>query len=420
MGNADISEGTFAAPLYYIPEGNPAYEPAKTLFDRIKWPKPLTRDDAKKNRFNAFCSLLWTVTEDDNWILYTSLNKSDYSIRKWPIGYRSMSETVKALEAIGWLKVLGKRQQNRSVRYIAPPKSPMRTMEKFKVQKFEWNSPVVEIRRGNTDLPTAPLDVELMANPVWKSWIAKTPIPVMEALNNKLSQHEFTLFPNGKSNEYDWLEPQYQRIYTNTANFKSEPNLLHGRIYPLNFKFPEKSKGFRQMTLIDGQPTVEVDVHASSLTILSNDYYNRFDLPETDDLYRYGALSDLNRDLTKIVIQAVINGVPLSRTSWPKSFKDDTKTSKLIIGKEWVVYAKAVENTYPALKNLDNEKGMWLMLEESDIILKAMNDLLDKGIGCLSIHDCLIVPEANTEDAKQAFYSAYESKGYHRPKLSVQ
>ena len=31
------------------------------------------------------------------------------------------------------------------------------------------------------------------------------------------------------------MQPQYQRIYTNTAGFKEEPSLLHGRIYPKNF-----------------------------------------------------------------------------------------------------------------------------------------------------------------------------------------
>jgi hypothetical protein len=59
------------------------------------------------------------------------------------------------------------------------------------------------------------------------------------------------------------------------------------------------------------------------------------------------------------------------------------------------------------------------MLTESDIIISAMNFLLDKGIGCLSIHDCLIVPEGNVDDAKEAFYSAYQSKGFKAPQLSV-
>jgi hypothetical protein len=62
---------------------------------------------------------------------------------------------------------------------------------------------------------------------------------------------------------------------------------------------------------------------------------------------------------------------------------------------------------------------MDLMLTERAIIISAMNYLLDKDIGCLSIHDCLIVPKENVEDAKDAFYKAYDQKGFKRPKLSV-
>ena len=59
------------------------------------------------------------------------------------------------------------------------------------------------------------------------------------------------------------------------------------------------------------------------------------------------------------------------------------------------------------------------MLIESDIIIRAMNYLLDKDIGCISMHDCLIFPKENVEDAKEAFYKAYDHKGFKRPKLSV-
>jgi hypothetical protein len=57
------------------------------MFRRIKWKKPPTRKDAINNRFNAFSSLLWAVTVDEDWKTYTDLNKSSYDIRKWPINY---------------------------------------------------------------------------------------------------------------------------------------------------------------------------------------------------------------------------------------------------------------------------------------------------------------------------------------------
>ncbi|EET48705.1 hypothetical protein TR2A62_1555 [Thalassobium sp. R2A62] len=59
------------------------------------------------------------------------------------------------------------------------------------------------------------------------------------------------------------------------------------------------------------------------------------------------------------------------------------------------------------------------MMIESDIIISAMNYVLDKGIGCLSIHDCLIVPEESAQVAIDAFHKAYKDKGFKPPKLSV-
>ena len=59
------------------------------------------------------------------------------------------------------------------------------------------------------------------------------------------------------------------------------------------------------------------------------------------------------------------------------------------------------------------------MMIECDIIISAMNYVLDKGIGCLSIHDCLIVPEESAQVAIDAFHKAYKDKGFKPPKLSV-
>lgn len=162
-----------------------------------------------------------------------------------------------------------------------------------------------------------------------------------------------------------------------------------------------------------------MDVHASGLRLLAEDYYIGFTLPEADDLYTHDKLSGLKRNLTKTIVQAVINGVSLDRQSWPKSFKDEKKTAELMAGENWNTYAKAISETYPALLEVRKDMGLDLMLQESDIIIGAMNCLLDKGIGCISIHDCLIIPQENVEDAKEAFYAMYQHKDFKQPKLSV-
>lgn len=414
---ATVSEGTFAVPRYFLPETSSTYKMAYQLFAQIEWPKPPKRADAVKNRFNAFCSLLWALTNDSNWTVYTDLNKASYDIRKWPINYDAMSQTVSALRKMRWLEVASKRVKHRQLRFRATENSPMRTVKPFKVYELSWYPPDVEIRLGNTDLERAPLDVELMANAKQKAWNAKYLLPVMVELNDKLVDREFSLFPFGQKDEF--VEVQYHRIYTNRPQANGNFWLTHGRIYPQTFQLPSKRKGWRQKTLIDGQPTTEVDVHASGLRLLAEDYSIGFELPDTDDLYTYGRLSGLKRDLTKKVVQAVINGVSLGRKSWPKSFTDDKKTARLINGGKWATYAEAVSETYPSLLNIRKDFGLDIMLDESNIIIHAMNFLLDKGIGCLSIHDCLIVPEVNAEDARDAFYSAYQSKGYNAPQLSV-
>jgi hypothetical protein len=294
----------------------------------------------------------------------------------------------------------------------------MRKMAPFKVSELGWYQPEVQIRLGQTDLSKAPLNVELMANPKWKSWISKNLVPVMDDLNDKLSDHSVTVFPFGQNG--DEFQVQYYRIYTNLPQADGTPRITHGRIYPLNFNIPSKREGRRQKTLIDDKPTVEVDVHASGLILLAEDHQIGFDLPETEDLYTHGKLHGLKRDLTKKIVQAVINGVSLDRQSWPRTFKEDNKTAELIAGEDWNTYASALRETYPALSKARKDHGMDLMLVESNIIIHAMNHLLDKGIGCISIHDALIVPQENVEDAKEAFYAAYKHKGYKPPKLSVE
>ena len=76
MNAVSFIEGTFASPTYYIAENNPAHSKAQDLFNRIKWPKPIKRADGKRHRFNAFCSLLWAVTSDADFVTHTILNKS--------------------------------------------------------------------------------------------------------------------------------------------------------------------------------------------------------------------------------------------------------------------------------------------------------------------------------------------------------
>lgn len=413
----NITDGTFAVPRYHLDPTRPEYKAVKALFNQIEWRQKTPRKDFLQNRFNAFCTIIAAVRSDPENIFHTIQNKSHHDINKWPTPYRAVKDIMDMLINLGWIVRHGHRKRYRNYRYKALSASPLLRLnvETIKLSELYWEPPVVSIRRGDTDLDKAPLDVELMANPQWKAWIGKHLVPKMDALNDKLLDHEFVLFPFGKA-DYD-VQPQYQRIYTNTSGFKEEPSLLHGRIYPRNFQLPNKKQGWRQMTLIDGQPTIEVDVHASSLTLLSNDYYLGFDLPETQDLYQYGLLANLDRELVKLVTQVMINGVAYDRSGWPPSLKEEK--AELIGDQKWADYVKPLIETYPSLTKLREHMGLHLMLTEAEVIIHAMNYLLDRGIGCLSLHDCLIVPNHNAQDAVEAFNDAYDRFHMQRPILHI-
>jgi hypothetical protein len=419
-----FTEGTYASPRYFIPEDSPAHAEAWKIFQKIKWAKPPKKANAIKNRFNAFSALLWAVTEDENWVVHTDLNKASYAVMKWPTPYDAMKDTVDALKAMGWLRKSGLRKQNKQIRYSASPKTPMRRMKPFEVRQALWWWPIVQVKRrkNNLDKKGGAMDVEFMTKPENRNIIAKYIKPAMKDLNDKLAYHECTFLEYGRNEIEVW--PEYRRVYT-TISDKTGPErahdsrLSHGRIYLNDAFIPSKKKGWRQKTLIDGKPTTEVDVHASSLRLFSEDYDLGFDLPETEDLYTHGKLSGLNRKITKKIITASLNGITLDRKSWPKSFSEKEKDAQLIAGQDWLTYAEAIAETYPSLSKVDQHTGLDLMMIESDIIISAMNHVLDKGIGCLSIHDCLIVPEESTQVAIDAFNDAYQHKGFKLPQLSV-
>jgi hypothetical protein len=62
-------------------------------------------------------------------------------------------------------------------------------------------------------------------------------------------------------------------------------------------------------------------------------------------------------------------------------------------GIPWSSYRDALAHSNPALTKLPDDFGMRLFRVESDIIVQAMLQLLEVGIGCLSVHDCLVVPQ---------------------------
>ena len=137
----------------------------------------------------------------------------------------------------------------------------------------------------------------------------------MEALNDKLLNHEFDIPSN------PWgIQPQYRRIFSNSSTLEG------GRIYPRDFIMPDKKQ--RKKITIDGTPVAEVDIHACALNLLHNFYDTPIGFE--GDLYQANSLKDLDRQLVKSIINASMNGLNLNSNDWPSSLAEQNDVAELI------------------------------------------------------------------------------------------
>ncbi|MDY8111131.1 helix-turn-helix domain-containing protein [Fulvimarina sp. 2208YS6-2-32] len=170
----------------------------------------------------------------------------------------------------------------------------------------------------------------------------------------------------------------------------------HGRFYGPWQSLP---KTWRNRILIDGEPTVEIDLpslHPSMISALAQ--YRLEGEP-----YDFG---DCERSIAKKVFSASINGTSgvayetaraLAKRAGTKEWGDFMPMANTIISDmkkrhgPWVPYlGKGLGNT---LMNID-----------SDMIMGADLDLLNRGVVGFSIHDSLLVKERHRADAVEILH----------------
>ena len=432
----DITElNNFCAPIYKVDRSSPDYQIAWGLFVWLGWVVEGRRSDFISHRFNAFCSILHTINANKDYVFHTDLNNASYAVRGWPIGYSPVVETIKRLEAIEWIvrrkptvenqdydfdltdtEKPTKRKRGVADRFTVPESSPLRLGKPIRVVPIHdkegraYFGPVIGLySRSNKERGgRGPLLVEDL-NDGWATTKRELKAP-LDRINHLIAEHDYQHPDYESLNE--WGELQYKRLFIRSLR-------RYGRLH--NGFQSESNRG--KLT-IGGSPTAEVDVHASALQILAGHSETKFTLPDVDDLYQAGRLNELNRQLVKSVVQVAINGPVsfLEYNAWPKSMKKDEEKKALIAdeGIPWSTYRDALAHTYPALTKLPDDFGMRLFRVEGDIIVQAMLRLLEAGIGCLSVHDCLIVPQNKVAEAEKAFVDAYAMFGFKPPTLTVE
>jgi hypothetical protein len=214
--------------------------------------------------------------------------------------------------------------------------------------------------------------------------------------------------------------PVFQRVYTETLDY-------HGRLYdrspsyqglpkPDSTKYPWAET--RASMTINGEPVVELDVHASSLTILHG--MAGVPLPDRDDLY---VLPGINREAGKTWLKQYLGSGGETPIRWARD--EDPEQFK---GLKPTHARTALLEAYPFLDDPSALLGVPTRMEltwhaaaaiEAKAVLGAVFRLQGEGILALPLHDGIIVQERHQERAKAALEDGYLSEARITPIVRV-
>ncbi|WP_170515624.1 hypothetical protein [Ruegeria atlantica] len=219
----------------------------------------------------------------------------------------------------------------------------------------------------------------------------------VETLNRQLARHRFSLSDT----------PMLRRIF-NCGDRKGFDFNLGGRFYcASDDDWMQMPKEIRKAILIDGEPTCEIDVSSSQLSIL---YAIKGETLAYDpDPYQ---IDGIPREVTKRVIVASI-GRGKHPSRWPRSFNEDFIAEHGYHPRDRYKLKDVVSLVvarHPVLSSLEPEKLDWAVLqhEEAECFLIAMQRLYElRDIPSLPIHDSLIVRQRDHNLALTVLKDAY-------------
>jgi hypothetical protein len=194
-----------------------------------------------------------------------------------------------------------------------------------------------------------------------------------------------------------------------------------GRLYAYGQDSYQSLTGDQRARItINDEPTVEIDVSASYLTIYHGLIKERFDTQS-------GGVWDRVIIDNKLVAKDWIN---LSLTTgkrmkkWPKTKIREyrTKYGIELDADHPVGGVKAASLTaFPALYKLEGSGLTWaeLMFEEAEVILTTMLKLMDRGVPSLPVFDSIIVPQSQVRLATGELYDAFYQRIGKKPLLKT-
>ncbi|OWV41799.1 hypothetical protein CDZ95_16930 [Mameliella alba] len=228
----------------------------------------------------------------------------------------------------------------------------------------------------------------------------------VQELNTYFSEQRFGGIP----------APQLQRIFNNGDDPAFNWD-MGGRLYavgPGNYQSLKLAQ--RRTITINGEPSCEIDISASHLTLVHGLLKEPLDL--SCDPYEIQGVPRLL--VKKALVTMIGTGKPLKR--WPRGakseFTEDTGNKfPTITGKQ---VSQILLRRFPCLNRMADAALDWSKLQfiEAEVLLRAMLCLKSQlDVPALPVHDSLIVPVSAAEACEQEIKRAFEGMCGLSPRL---
>lgn len=191
------------------------------------------------------------------------------------------------------------------------------------------------------------------------------------------------------------------RIYSNNDVIQG------GRIYCAFQRLPDRRARIRINTLLNGLPCVEVDLSCNHPAMLMA--LNGLQIPR--DWYSYVASkANCSRNKVKFLVTRMIGAEDRSIDLRPSTAKKNgipITDIPSIFDREQIEYVIADE--FPQLNQSLCKGGIGVFLQnlEGEILLNAMDELVNQGILSLPVHDSLCVQYIFEKEAKDAIEKSW-------------
>ena len=167
------------------------------------------------------------------------------------------------------------------------------------------------------------------------------------------------------------------------------------------------NKGCRKQLKVEGERLMQIDF-ASMLPSLALAEVGK---ELTSDAYD---IPDYSRKAVKTLMLSMLN-MKSRAGGWPK------RVDKLFPQGTRAADAKRrIEESLPALAGLwYQDRGVYLMNTESNILVGVLMVLVNANIPALPIHDCVLVPESGVEFAKEVMLASFNFHTQQRGTVTV-